>query len=216
MRPLSQIAVCGPLWGMLGGCSAPRLVDAGPGGFPPPVVQQAPNPLLVQTPNRDVMWEEIVDVVDNYFRIEQETRVRAVGETLTEGRIDTFPIVGATVLEPWRRDSVGGYNQWESTMQSIRRYAIARVTPAAGGYLVDVQVHKELEDVPRPERATAGAATFRNDTAIDDQNDRDPVNDPTNAGWIPVGRDAALEQEILGEIQRRLCQKQPGMMADGP
>ena len=28
-----------------------------------------------------------------------------VGVTITEGRLDTFPDVGSTCLEPWRNDS---------------------------------------------------------------------------------------------------------------
>ena len=65
------------------------------------------NPLFVPVSNQDWAWEQIVDVVDDYFRIERENRVQLVGNVVTEGRIDTFPQVGATWLEPHRPDSVG-------------------------------------------------------------------------------------------------------------
>ena len=42
----------------------------------------------------------------------------------------------------------------------MRRRAVVRVIPAQGGHWVDVAVFKELEDVVKPEHATAGAATF--------------------------------------------------------
>ncbi|MCA9248645.1 MAG: hypothetical protein KDA42_16080, partial [Planctomycetales bacterium] len=149
-------------------------------GFPPPswnapvdAYGAFPNPLQVPVANHDFAWDQIVDVVDDYFRIEHEQRVRIYEDVLTEGRIDTFPQGGATILEPHRRDSVGSFNRWESTLQTIRRRATLRVIPTGGGYLVDVQVEKELEDLPKPERSTTGSATFRNDGSLDSDETRD-------------------------------------------
>jgi hypothetical protein len=85
---------------------------------------------------------------------------------LTEGRIDTFPITGSTIFEPWRRDSTPGYEKWHATLQSIRRRALVRLIPTEAGYLVDVVVQKELEDLDKPEHATAGGATLRHDGTI--------------------------------------------------
>jgi hypothetical protein len=135
------------------------VADFGAGG---------PNQIHVPVANRDWTWEQIVDAVDDYFRVERERQVQLVGDVLTEGRIDTFPLIGATIIEPHRRDSVGRYNRWESTFQTIRRRAIVRVIPDASGYLIDVAVEKDIEDLPHPECATAGAATkvSSNDDAI--------------------------------------------------
>ena len=63
------------------------------------------NPLFVPPMDRELLWNQTVDAVDDYFRIEREERVRLIGGVLTEGRIDTFPTIGSTILEPWRRDS---------------------------------------------------------------------------------------------------------------
>jgi hypothetical protein len=175
---------------------------APPAGGPLPVSLLHPNPTLVSPVHHELMWNQIVDVVDDYFRIQTEQAVQQAGDVLTEGRIDTFPQGGATLLEPQRRDSVGRFNRWESTLQTIRRHAHVRVTPGAGGFLVEVIVEKELEDLPRPERATAGASTFRNDTSLERRSsgtDREP-----GLGWISLGRDFALEQQILSEIHTRL------------
>jgi len=158
----------------------------------------------VPVANQDWTWEQIVDAFDDYFRIERERQVQLVGDVLTEGRIDGFPRVGATIVEPHRRDSVGRYNRWESTFQTIRRRATVRVIPDATGYVVDVTVEKDLEDLPRPEHATAGAATFRNDSSLPSV-PADAVSRTQLAGaWIHIGRDPALEQAILADIQSRL------------
>jgi len=171
--------------------------------------------LHVPVANPDWTWEQIVDVVDDYFRIERERQVQLVGDVLTEGRIDAFPQVGATVAEPHRRDSVGRYNRWESTFQTIRRRATVRVIPDAAGYLVDVTVEKDLEDLPRPEHSTAGAATFRNDSSLPSM-PAEAVSRTRLAGnWIHIGRDPALEQQILSDIQSRLT-VQPAAYAPGP
>jgi len=181
----------------------------------PAIVPQSA--VIVPAMNRDFVWDQIVDVVDDYFKIEHEERLKLVGGVPTEGRIDTFPVTGATLFEPWRKDTANLYERWESTLQSIRRRADIRVTPVDQGYLVDVAVWKQLEAVDRPLRASAGAATFRYDTSLnrDTEFDADPNRIPgdparpigpraANSGWIDLGRDAALEQEMLGRIASRL------------
>ncbi|MBX3424616.1 MAG: hypothetical protein KF688_02950 [Pirellulales bacterium] len=159
--------------------------------------------------DRDWAWEQIVDVVDDYFRIEQERQVQLIGQVLAEGRIDTYPQVGATIVEPHRRDSVGRYNRWESTFQTIRRRATLRVIPDQTGYLVDVTVDKELEDLPQPESASAGMASFRNDDSLSSPRDETVSRTRLSPYWIPLGRDPALEQRILSEIQERLTSPAP-------
>jgi hypothetical protein len=162
------------------------------------------NPIYIPVTNQDWAWEQIVDVVDDYFRIEHESRVQLVGNIVTEGRIDTFPQVGATVVEPHRPDSVGSYNRWESTFQTIRRRGLVRVIPEQGGYLIDLAVYKELEDLPYPENATAGAATFRYDDSLPSRFHDEVSRTRLSELWIPLGRDTDCEQQMLSEIQARL------------
>ncbi len=188
---------------------------------PPPVHWE--NPALVPVVNRDFVWDQIVDVVDDYFRIEREDRVRLVGDVQTVGRIDTVPEVGSTLLEPWRSDSVNFNERLESTLQTIRRRALVQVVPAEGGFLVDVAVYKELEDLKSPEMAATGRAVIRDDGSPDRFSDESgsaaaagssppPATraggpygpQPTMLGWIPLGRDAALEQRIIGQIMARV------------
>jgi hypothetical protein len=203
----------------------PPVVAFGPAvpAYNPPEViipgSQAalPNPIVVPVTDRDVAWDNIVDVVDDYFKIEREDRVQLIGDVLNEGQIETFPQTGATLFEPWRGDSANAYERLESTLQSIRRKAMVRVIPDASGYVVDVAVFKELEDVERPMYATTGAAVFRHDNSLDRNTEAEPslarqvgdqvrpvANPRPTTGWIGIGRDAALEHELLARIHERL------------
>ena len=100
----------------LGGCQrvlnspmppmTPPVVEFGPpvpAYNPPqlvPTIGQSvvPNPISVPVTDHDLAWDNLVDVVDDYFKIEREDRVRQIGEFLNEGQIETFPQTGATLL----------------------------------------------------------------------------------------------------------------------
>jgi len=165
------------------------------------------NPLFVPVGDREFLWSQIVDTLDDYFKIKREERVRLVGDVWLEGHIETYPTEGSTILEPWRKDSTPGPEKLHATLQSVRRYAFVRVSPSPtdGGYLLHVAVHKQLEDVVAPEHATVGRASVRHDNSLVDE-ETSPLAAPTTLGWIPVGRDVSLEQRILGEIQGRVTQ----------
>ena len=145
----------------------PEGTVMGPGGpvvpGPPPGPQ---NSVLIPPLDAELVWTKMVDVTDDYFKVQSEQRVVFAAGVPTEGRIDTFPQTGATVLEPWRGDSVGWNERWESTLQSIRRLGTMRLIPDPAGWRVEVVVNKELEYLSRPMRATAGGASFRNDDSL--------------------------------------------------
>jgi len=194
--PLSYRILCiAALCACLSGCAwhAPRQ----------PVANAIENPLFVQVTDREFLWNTLADTIDDYFRITHEERVRLIGGVPTPGRIETFPTPGSTLLEPWRGDSTAGYEKLHATLQTIRRQADVRVTPASGGYLIEVIVNKELEDLARPENATAGSSYQRHDATI--VRVEGPVQqDPNRLGWIPLGRDASLEQVILLQLRGKL------------
>ena len=184
----------------LAGCiSAPTW--SGPANMPAPMTYG--NPIFAPYPDAQYVFDATVDIVGDYFRIEHEEPVRMLGTVLTEGRIDTYPKIGATIFEPWDSDSANGYERWESTLQSIHRRAVVKVTPAQGGYWIEVVILKELENCVQPEQSTAGKATFPYDDTftrvVNPAGGRD-----LNRGWILQGRDPALEQRILGQLADRL------------
>jgi hypothetical protein len=163
------------------------------------------NPVFIPIADPQCAWETIVDVVDDYFRIEHEEPVRVAGNAATDGNLSTFPDVSATLLEPWRHDTVDADQRLENTLQTMRRRAMVHVTPAQGGYMVEVAVFKELEDLTMPEHATAGLATFRYDSTLTGV--INPVSgEDTAQGWIGRGRDATMEQHIITHLLSRCGQ----------
>jgi hypothetical protein len=182
------------------GCTVPAWSPPPQDMVPVEQVGQAyPNPVKIPITDPQCAWEAVVDVIDDYFRIQHEEPVRQIGGTITEGRIDTFPQVSPTTLEPWRRDTADPYDRVENTLQTMRRTAVVHMLPAEGGFWVDVAVFKELEDLPRPEMSSAGAATFRYDssfTRVENPN----AGAQASQGWIPKGRDPVLEQQIIGHL----------------
>lgn len=172
-----------------------------------PVVlgQEVGNPLYVRGGQPEVIWETVVDAVRVYFnRIQEEIPCQEVGDILTEGLLITYPQIAATMLEPWRRNSVTWDERKHATMQTYRRSARVRVRPHSDGYMIEVTVIKELEALARPSHAILPSATFRQDTEFQRLNDPIAVQD-YHAGWIPQGRDLALEQAILQQITGRLA-----------
>jgi hypothetical protein len=172
----------------LAGCATVNKVMA-----PRPVCE---NPMIVPSTDFETLWRETVAVVDEYFDIRTENRLART--------IVTDPTGGATLLEPWRGDSVGLDDRLESTLQSIRRFARVQITPMPGrGYAVKVEVMKEMEDLPKPDRQTAGRAVFNNDFPVNRTREIvGPV--PIPIQWIPRGRDTRLEQVILNRIRDAL------------
>lgn len=195
------LAACVTVGGL--GCGAVIAPWLGPRAVRAPTAKTIDNPLLLTVADRELLWNQLVDELDDYFRIAREQRIQETGGVLTEGRIDTQPAIGATLLEPWRRDSTPGFERLESTLQSIRRRAIVRVIPGQGGYYVEVQVIKELEDVSQPDRATAASPTRRYDGSLVRGNES-VQGGPQTLGWITLGRDLSLEQQILAELAARL------------
>ena len=156
--------------------------------------QQVANPVLVRGNNPDDVWEKAVEVLHAYqLPIERENRL--------DGLIETDYKVGSGILEPWHYDSVTVGDRLESSFQSIRRKATVSVQPAQGGYLVGVEVLKEIEDPQNLIVNSAGTATFPESRTFD--RDLELVVGPaTPDGWILLGRDTNLEQDLLNSLQQ--------------
>lgn len=144
----------------------------------------ATNPLLVPTADFETVWKQCVAVADEYFEIASENRLSRT--------IVTQPKSGATLLEPWNADSADFYERFESTIQTMRRHARITVNPApGGGFLVKVEVFKELEDLSKPDRQSMGRAVFNNDFPVNRSREIvGPV--PIPNGWIPKDRKSVV------------------------
>ena len=180
--------------------------------LPPPGATASgivPNPYFTPVADHEFVFDQIIDTLDNYFEIEAEERVRIEEGVVLEGRVETLPTIGATYLEPWRDDSVGSFERLQATLQTIRRRASVRMIPSAQGYSIEVIVSKELEDLAQPEATPVTNISPIHNTELDrEANEASSDQSPLPAGvlgWIPLGRDAALEQRILGELANRLA-----------
>jgi hypothetical protein len=169
---------------------------------------QLANPLSLNVQDSEFLWNQIVDTVEDYFRIKSEQRPTRESVQWIEGRMETFPEVGATYLEPWRKDALEGYQRLQSTLQTIRRTANIRVIPTDGGFSVAVEVIKELEDVDRSQFSSEGSAIARHDGSVV-RTDSGLLGQPITLGWIRQENDYDLEQRILREILGRVANVTP-------
>ncbi len=153
-------------------------------------------PILIQAGNQEVLWERLIDVLHAYhFEIAREDRL--------DGVIETQYKTGASLQEPWHPDAVGFANRLEGTLQSIRRRVVVRLNSVDGGYLVSVEVFKELEDLGGLAANSAGGATFRENTPLRRNLDM-VVGQSAPSGWIAAGRDRMLEHDMMRRLQPTL------------
>jgi hypothetical protein len=188
------------------GCAEPGTTQyaLGPGLQPISLEQTAAvgNPVFVPITDPQCVSDMTAEVIGNYFKIAFEQPVHRIGNSTTEGHIETVPEISPTLLEPWRVDTASLDQRLENTLQTYRRRATVRILPGETGYWIDVAVILELADLPKPEQASSGAATFRYDSSLNRV--ENPVGGEIAAqGWISKGRDAVLEQRILGHLQSR-------------
>src|SRR5207244_4375304 len=116
-----------------------------------------------------LVFEKVYDVLDDYFEIAEYNRY--------DGRIETFPRIAPGLEQPWKPGSPDFDQRLLATLQTIRHRATVLIQPADnGGFFIQVTVFKELEDLARPIRSTAGDAIFRSEISVERQFE---VIDPT-------------------------------------
>lgn len=170
---------------------------------PPPIQVPVSNPTNIPPVEPDFLWRQIVDSVDDYFRIDTEEPVRRTETFWQEGLLTTFPVISGTVLEPWRGDSARGFEKLQSTIQTIRRTATVKVMAVETGYAIDIRVIKEQEDVDQSQFSAAGASAQRHDGTII-RTDSQVRQLPITLGWYEIGRDRNLEQRLMASILGRI------------
>ncbi len=168
--------------------------------------QYVPNPLELPPVADDFLWLQVVDTLDDYFRIARQQPVVNRQGMVLEGKIETSYKVAGSVFQPWRKDSTTGFERLQSTLQTIRRRAIVVVRPHGGGYSVEVIVQKDLEDTDRTQYATESTAGVRHDGSRVSRSDSFD-DSPQTLGWIPLGRDTQLEQAILNDLFGRVTKR---------
>jgi hypothetical protein len=157
------------------------------------------NPVLVSpgvpTPSayREV-FEKTIDVLSEYFEL--------LPPNPYDGRIVTKPRIAPGYEQFWKPGNPDPRGRLLATFQTIRQTAIAEIRAGErGGYLVYVVVEKELEDLSKPTQARSGAAVFQEAPSVDRQIEVVGPDTTPDQAWFRVGRDYALEQEILRRIR---------------
>lgn len=171
----------------------------------PPTIVRSQSPdtsnemiLATDTPGPEAyafLFERILDVIDDDFSIAFASRY--------DGRIETHPRLAPGLEQFFKEGSPDLFERALATLQTYRHRCLVVLQPVERGYLVNVTVLKELEDLPQPTRERGGGAAFRSDANVDRRFD---VVDPRVVShvWIPKGRDYAYEQKILRKIRWRV------------
>lgn len=179
------------------GCAAtppldnPVLVRTMPGGIE--------NPVLVSpgVPTADAyreVFEKTVDILDDYFDL--------MTADPYDGRIITKPRIAPGYEQFWKPGNPDTRGRLLATFQTIRQTATAEIRSGErGGYLVYVVVERELEDLARPTQARVGNAIFQDAPTVDRQLEVVGGDASADHTWFKVGRDYALEQQILERIR---------------
>jgi hypothetical protein len=195
------LAACaGAVAVVAGGCSSVGPLTENPVLLRPVAAGPVENPVYIPLGTSGDAYrkviEKVIDVIDDYYDIAEVNPFA--------GLIRTHPRVSPGLEQFFKPGSPDFDQRLLATFQSIRSYAVVKIEVARdGGYWVDVKIFKELEDVPQPTRATAGAAAFRSDATVERQYDViEPV--PVGGGWIPIGEDVKLEQVILARLKKCL------------
>jgi len=159
------------------------------------------NPVLVSpgqpTPSsyREV-FDKVLDVLDDYFELQTPNPY--------EGRVTTKPRIAPGYEQFPKPGNPDARQRLLATFQTVRQTATVEIRAGdRGGYLVYVVVEKELEDLPRPVRATVGNAVFQELPTVNRQLEVVSPETSVDRVWFKVGRDFAFEQEILRRI--RMC-----------
>jgi hypothetical protein len=183
------------------GCASGPLLDnpINLGAGPPPECEANPMYLpLGPTP------ESYRKILDSAVAALQDFGFQVLPANAFEGRIETLPRVAPGIFRPLRPGNSDFSVRLLETAQTYRHKATVLIQPADnGGYWVRVTVFKELEDLPRPVRATIGSANFRTNNDVERPFE---VVDPTllEASWLPRGEDVDIEQQLLARIKKCL------------
>ena len=123
------------------------------------------------------------------------------------GVIETFPLVSRQWFEFWRQDVVASDAAAESSLQTIRRSVLVKISPAPDGKItLDCDVHVERL-ASKPERTlmqTRPRDIFTNISGHIPALGQEAGYGESIEDWIYLGKDSELEVELLRNIRQEL------------
>jgi hypothetical protein len=169
----------------------PLLVRPAPAGIENPVLV---SPGVPTAEAYHEVFEKTVDILDDYFDL--------LPPDPYDGRIVSKPRIAPGFEQFWKAGNPDARGRLLATFQTIRQTATAEIRAGErGGYLVYVVVERELEDLARPTQARIGNAIFQDAPTVDRQLEVVGGDASADHAWFKVGRDYALEQQILERIR---------------
>src|SRR5438477_6573989 len=140
MRRLFQAAALAAIGG---GCVHGPLSDNPTLVCPPGCEGSAPILVAPGQPNAaayDEVFNKVLDVLDDYFVVRFSSRY--------DGHIVCWPRDAPGLEQPWKPGSPDFKERLYATLQTTRHECEVFITPTEHGYLVQVIVRKQLEDLP--------------------------------------------------------------------
>jgi hypothetical protein len=182
-------------------------------GCQAPPTPEGPTEMLLRIPDR----EAFLDATLTFLRGRDFPPERV---DRPSGLVVTQPSTGQQWFEFWRKDSLGGYQLFESSVHTVRRIVTVRLEPGApeeegGEFRVSVQVDKERYSAPERQVTTASGAL-----AI--YSERLPTAEGLMAAktegehWVPLGRDLPFELYLLDKIAAISPDVMPVTKGDAP
>jgi hypothetical protein len=190
------------LLGFGAGCAGPTMIEGGPFAGPGPLGEAGiENPVFIPGSADPFFYGKVFEtslqtLIDHGFEIHEANRY--------DGRIEALPRIAPGLGLFLKPGSPSLRERTLATLQTYRNRVSIAIQPAEhGGYFVEVIVRKELEDLERPTRATAGSAVFVDINNVARQFE---VIDATvvDSHWIYKGRDQALEQCLIDALKKCL------------
>lgn len=126
-----------------------------------------------------------------------------------QGYIRTRPLTGAQWFEFWRSESIGSFNTAEANIQDIRRTVELNFGPLDDKLCINCVV--TVQRLSLPERQVASRARAHGMFTKSGQNfQRLKLSEVQQSGaeWLDLGRDNALETEILKRLENRITKLQ--------
>ncbi len=120
------------------------------------------------------------------------------------GYIRTQPLSGGQFFEPWRSDNVGGRNNAEANLHTIRRTVEMKVTEQGGGVCIDCTARTQRLNISEREVTSGQAYAMHSESQQSLQRMRPSGAQRKDMTWVDLGRDAWLETEILKKMTGNL------------
>ncbi|MBM4104583.1 MAG: hypothetical protein FJ263_11175 [Planctomycetes bacterium] len=176
------LLIMGVIAAWAGGCTRVKMVQA--------------QPVCIEAVSQDNLMRACEKMlVSMQFQIEKYDEENGV--------IRTRPLRGKQFFEFWRSDNASGFDAAESNLQSLQRTAELTFETQASRVCVTCVVDTRRLSVPEePIRSYYEAASLYTGSGLSRQRLNIKERERGEIRWIDLGRDEALEQKLLTEIQR--------------